>query len=264
MGTRIVRGRAFTDRDGSHDPKVVLINETMATRYWATGEAIGRQLVVSGPGGGDYEVIGVVEDGKINQLIETPQPYLFFTLAQVPSSELTLIVDAGADAGSAARLIRNAVRELDPQMPLTSMMTLADHMRYASYESNVAAAAVSSLSATGLVLTVIGLYAVVSFVAARRTKEIGVRMALGAQPADIARGVLRHAVGLTLTGVGIGVGLSFVISHVLAGSLYGVSPSDPLTFLGTGTGLTTVALAASWWPARRAMRTNPVTALRME
>jgi putative ABC transport system permease protein len=263
MGTRIVRGRAFTDHDGPRDARVVLINETMARRYWPASDAIGQHLVVHGPGAGDYEVVGVFEDGKIIHLTESPQPYMCFAVAQVPSSEPTLIVDAKGDSRAAAT-VRDAIRALDPDMPTISIMTLAEHMRFARYESNLAAIIVGSLSAGGLMLSIIGLYGVVSFVVARRTKEIGVRMALGAQPRDIARSVLRQAMGLALTGVAIGVTLSLVVSRVLQGSLYGVSPSDPASFVGTAAGVLIVSLAASWWPARKAMRTDPVVALRTE
>lgn len=264
MGTRLVRGRAFTDRDGANDPKMVVINETMASRYWPDRTALGERIAVQGPGAGEFEVIGVVRNGKINRLTETPEPYMFFSLAQVPSSELTLIVQAGADPGRAAVVVRNVLRELDPRMPTLQMLTLAQHMRYASYEARVAAILVTSLSVAGLLLSLIGVYGVMSSNVASRTKEIGVRMALGAAPADILREVMRRAFVLALSGVGAGVAIALAVARVLSGSLYGVGPADPATFVVAAAGLTGMAMLASFGPARRATLVDPIASLRAE
>jgi len=233
----------------------------MARRYWPDGPAIGERIRVAGAGAGEFEVIGVVADGKINRLTEPPQPYLFFCFAQVPSSEATLIVQAGADPRRAAPAVREVVRGLNPRVPL-QMMTLTEHMKYASYEDRLVATVVTSLSVLGVSLTLIGLYGVVSFVVASRTREIGVRMALGARPADVLREVMRRAVVLTLIGTGIGVGLALAASQVLVSSLYGISAADPSVFAATAAGLLLVSLLSSWLPARRAMRVNPIDALR--
>lgn len=264
MGTRLVRGRAFTDRDGATGPKVVVINETMASRYWPDRTALGERIRVQGPGAGEFEVIGVVRDGKINRLTETPEPYMFFSLSQVPSAELTLIVQAGADPVRATVVVRNVLRELDPRMPTLQMLTLAQHMRYASYEARVAAILVASLSFAGLLLSLIGVYGVMSSTVASRTKEIGVRMALGAASADILREVMRRAFVLAMWGVGVGVAIALAVARVLAGSLYGVGPADPATFVAAAAALTCMAMLASWGPARRATLVDPIASLRAE
>jgi predicted permease len=264
MGTHLAAGRAFTERDGSTTPKVVVINETMAKLYWPGRPAVGQRLRVTGPGSGDYDVVGIVRDGKVNRLTEEPEPYMFFAQTQVPSSDLTLIVQAGADPTRAASTVREVLRRLDPRLPTMQMLTLSEHMRFASYEADLSSTIVGSLSVCGVLLSVIGLYGVISFVVARRTKEIGVRMALGAEPADIFRDVMGRALVLTLCGVGIGAVLAGMAMAGLGGSLYGISPWDPATFSVTAAALTAIALGASWWPGRRAMRIDPVQALRSE
>jgi predicted permease len=264
MGTRLVAGRGFTERDGPTSAKAVVINETMARKYWPEGTAIGRWLRVVGPGAGDYDVIGVVRDGKIGRLTEQPEPYLFFSLAQAPSGDLTLIVQAGPDPASAASTVRDVIHQIDPRLPTMQMLTLAEHMKFVSYEADLSSTVVGSLAVVGVLLSVIGLYGVVSFVVARRTKEIGVRMALGARSADIFRDVMGRALRLTLGGIGIGAVVVVLAMSALGGSLYGISRWDPPTFLFTALALTIVALVASWWPGRRAMRIDPVKALRSE
>jgi ABC-type antimicrobial peptide transport system permease subunit len=219
---------------------------------------------VKGPGAGDFEIVGIVQDGKYNSLSEKPDPYLFFSLLQAPSAELTLMVETGADPAAAAATVRNLLRQIDPRMPTMQMMTLEEHMRFAFYEPHLGAVVVGTLGAAGLALSLIGLYGVVTFVVARRTREIGVRMALGARPVDIFRAVLTRAIGLALGGVLVGTVLALLVTQALSGSIYGVSPLDPLSYLSTAALLVIVSAAASWWPARRATQVDPVRALRAE
>ena len=262
MGTHVRAGRVFTDGDTEASQKVVVINETMARRYWPTGAAVGRSLHVEGIG--ECVVVGVVQDGKYRSLYEDPDPYLFFPLAQVPSGELTLMVRTDADPVAGAHAIREVLRTLDPRMPFMQVLTLEEHARFGSYETRVASIVLGYLGGVGLVLSLTGLYGVVTFVVARRTREIGIRMALGARPLDIFRNVLARS--LTLAGVGAGAGavLGWIATRGMAHSMYGINPGEPLMFLVTGLLLILVSAGASMWPARRAMRVNPVTALRSE
>jgi putative ABC transport system permease protein len=263
MGTRILRGRAFVDADRATAPKVVIINEAMAAKYWPNGDALGGRVRIGG-GAGDYQIVGIAQDGKYNQLTEAPQPYMFFAIAQAPVSEATLIVDAGPNPGSAAATVRNALQQMDPHMPTLQMLTLAQHLRFASYPIRMAAIAVGALGSSGLLLSVVGLYSVISFLVARRTREIGIRMAIGASPGDIRRAVMRHALLLAAAGGALGALGAFALAQLLAGSLYGVSPSDPVTFTSVLAGVVAVSLLASWAPARRAMRVDPMVSLRAE
>ena len=264
MGTPIVRGRAFTDRDGATAPRVAIVNETMAKRYWPDGQALGARFEVRGPGGGEFEVVGIARDGKINRLTETPQPYMFFALSQMPSSELTVIIQAGADPRRAAPIARSVVAGIDPRMPTLQMLTLEEHLRYGTYEARVLAILVSSLSIAGLILALLGVYSTMSAAVATRTKEIGVRMALGAAPGDILREVAGRTATIAAWGVGLGAGAALAAGRLLAGSLYGVGPSDPATFAAVALGLMSVSLLASWAPCRRAARVDPVDSLRAE
>jgi predicted permease len=264
MGTRVLHGRAFSDEDHAKAAKVVVVNDTIARKYWPDGSAVGRTIRVIGPGAGDFHIVGVVQDGKYINLSEKPDPYLFFSLLQVPSAQLTLMVQTDADPGAAAATVRNVLKQIDPRMPTMQMMTLEEHTRFAFYEPHLWAVVVGNLGAAGLVLSLIGLYGVVAFVVARRTREIGVRMALGARPADIFRSVLTRALELALCGVLVGTGIALPVTQGLSGSIYGVSPLDPLSFMSTAALLVTVSAVASWWPARQAMQVDPVRALRAE
>jgi predicted permease len=264
MGTRLVRGRAFTEQDTANAARVMVVNETMANRYWPDGSAVGRTIRVKGPGAGDFEIIGVAEDGKYNSLGEKPDPYLFFPVLQVPSGQLTLMVRADAGPGAAAAIVRRVLTDLDPRMPTMQIITLEEHTRFAFFEPHLAAVVVGNLGGAGLVLSLVGLYGVVAFVVARRTREIGVRMALGARPADVFRTVMTRALWLALGGVLAGAAVGFLVARTIAGSIYGVSPADPLSFIATALLLVIVSALASWWPARRAMQVDPVRALRAE
>jgi len=174
------------------------------------------------------------------------------------------MVQTDQDPGAAATIVRNVIKQLDPRMPTMQMTTLEEHTRYALYEPHLAAVVVGNLGAAGLVLSFAGLYGVVAWVVARRTREIGVRMALGARPADILRAVLTRAFGLALAGVLAGTVIALLVTQALSGSIYGVSPLDPLSYVSTAALLMIVSAVASWWPARRAMQVDPVHALRAE
>lgn len=264
MGTRIRQGRAFTVGDTESAPKVAVINETMSRRYWPDGSAVGRSLRVIGPRAGDYLIVGLAQDGKYNSLYETPEPYLFFAVEQVPSGELTLMVRTDMESGVAARSIRETLAALDPRMPALQITTLEEHTRFGSYETRVASIVMGNLAGAGLILSLVGLYSVVAFTVARRTREIGLRMALGAQRADIFRNVMTRSLTLATAGVSAGAVLAWLATRGLAPLVYGVNPADPIAFAATAAALVLVSAAASWWPARRATRVDPVNAIRTE
>ena len=265
MGTRLLRGRAFAERDNADAGRVVIVNETMARKYWPDGTAVGRTIRVKGPMAADFEIIGIVQDGKYNRLNERPDPYLFFSLLQAPSSELTLMVEpnADADAGAAAANIRDVLKQLDPRMPTLRMMTLEEHTRFAYYEPHVTAVVVGNLGGVGLLLSLVGLYGVVAFIVARRTREIGVRMALGARPADIFRAVLTRQWTRAVRGARRSRNRPAGDAGPCRIDLTAL-PSDPFSYASTGALLMIVSAIASCWPAYRAMRVNPARALRTE
>lgn len=263
IGTRLLRGRDFADADRTGAPGVVVISRTMAERFWPGADPIGRRVLVGG-GKTSHEIIGIAQDIKINNLRETPQPYFYLCLYQRPSGDLTLIARVTGDERDAAPAVRDAIRTAEPRLPMAQMMTLRDHMRAATFQTRVLAILVGVMGAVGLLLAIVGLYGVVAYLVSRRAQEFGVRLALGARPADILRSVLKQGLAMALAGAAVGVVGALVAGRALAGVFYGVSSADPITLAASALVLLVVALVASYVPARRASRVDAVTALRAE
>jgi ABC-type antimicrobial peptide transport system permease subunit len=259
MGTRMIQGAGFPAALGAADPKLVVINEAMAQKYWPGGDALGRTLRITGAG--SFQIAGIVETGKYLSVTETPDPYLFFACDQMPSGELTFAI-AAPDPGAIAPAVRATLARLDPRMPIMSMLTLDDEVGLAMYEARTLAGVMTSLASVGLGLSLIGLYAVIAFLVTRRRREIGVRMALGAQPRDVVMDVLRQTAVLAGWGVAVGVVVGAAVGRTLAGSLVGISPFDPATYLGAIAVVAITCLLATWPPSRRAARVDPAVTLR--
>jgi putative ABC transport system permease protein len=269
MGIRLVRGRDFEAGDGPAAQGVVLINQTMARRFWPDGDPIGRHVIVpAGSGatpGRDCEIVGVVQDGKYLSLNEPPEPYFYLPYAQQPWGEMTVIVRVSTDARAMTGVFRRQVTELDAAMPVMQVTTIDEHMQSALVGQRAVAALVGALGGFGLLLSVIGLYGVVAFLVSRRTREIGIRIALGAGRADVIRGVVVHGGKLAAVGIALGIGLALaVMSELGQDAVYGLSRFDPLTYAATGLLVLMTAVAGSFVPARRAARVDPIAALRSE
>jgi putative ABC transport system permease protein len=265
MGTRILEGSGFPLRVTASDPKVVVINEAMARRYWPNESALGRPLRVLGPGpSGTFTIVGVVETGKYSSLTESPDPYLFFALEQMPTSEPTVVIRTTGDPASLAPAVRQILRDLDPRLPTLQMITLDQHMGFALYEPRFMVALIGTLGLFGLALSLTGLYAVMAFVVATRRREFGVRLALGAKPADLIRHVLWQGAQLIGAGLAAGILLALMATQTMSGSLVGLTPFDPLTYLPVSALLGIVGLAAAWHPAHRASRTDPASVLKTD
>jgi putative ABC transport system permease protein len=263
MGISILRGRAFGKEDGEASPCVVMINETLARRLWPGEEAVGRQLLIGGPKGRECVVIGVARDGKYLHLTELEDSYLYLPFSQEGGGgELTLLVQTAGDPRNLADAIRKGVQGVDKNMMILSMMTLSEHMRYAAFEGRTAMQLVATLGLLGLLLAAVGLYGLVSYAVSGRTREIGVRIALGAQRGDIVRMVLAQGVRLTLLGAGIGLALGIALMRVLNGYVFGAKGFDLPSFVLPTVLLAGVAFAASYIPAHRATRVDPAEALR--
>jgi predicted permease len=262
MGIRILRGRAFDKEDRDAGPGVVMINETLARRLWPDVEAVGRHILVGGPKGRDCAVIGVAQDGKYNRLLEQQDTYLYLPFSQEMAGEMSFLVQTTVAPGDVATAVRQRVAAVDKNITIVNIMTLSEHMRYASYEGRTAAQLVSTLGLLGLLLAAVGLYGLVSYAVSGRTREIGVRIALGAQRWDIVRMVLGQGVRVTLPGVGIGLALGIGLMRLLNGYVFGTGGFDLTSFLLPAVLLAGVALAASYFPAHRATRVDPAVALR--
>jgi predicted permease len=268
MGIRIVKGRAFTASDTAGTAPVVLINQTMAKRFWLNRDPIGTHIIVADPTGPpasrDCEIVGVVQDGKYLYLDESQQPYLYLHYAQQGRGEMTVIARVHGDAASMVGEFRRQVWRIDPAMPIMQVTTIDEHMQTALVLERALATFVGVLGGLGLTLSVVGLYGIISFLVSRRTREIGIRIALGALPTDVIRGVLVDGGRLALVGIAIGLGLAAAAMGVLGDKLYGIDRWDPPTYIGTAIIVLAVALAGSYGPARRASRVDPIRALRME
>jgi macrolide transport system ATP-binding/permease protein len=260
MGTRLMEGRAFTSADNRSAASIVIVSQTMASRFWPGQEALGRQIVVEGKAS---QIVGIVEDAKINKVHEDAEPYMYFPFAQRQQSEGTLIVEAEGRTGPLVDRIRSEIRSVDKNVPV-DVRTLSYLMRQAYWEDQMAAGFVATLGLLAIFIGMLGLYGVVSFVVNRRKQEIAIRMALGAERRDIVRLVLGQGLALAAVGTGVGLVAAFGATRLMADMLYGVRPTDPIAFAGSAALVILVALAASWIPARRAASIDPMRALRTE
>ena len=261
LGIPIVRGRGITSHDTAGAPAVAVINETMARRYWPGRDPIGGTIRF---GRGPVTVVGIAKDGKYSRLSEEPRNYLYLPVLQNYRPDLLLHVKTDADPALVLPSLRAAVRELDPNLPLFDVRTIDEHMRISTFIARMAASMLALFGVLGLLLAAVGLYGVIAFNAAQRTREIGIRMALGADRGEVVRILLRDGVVLGGTGIAIGLALAFGAGRLVAGQLTGISASDPVSFWGTATVFAAVTAAACLIPARRAARLDPLAALRRD
>ncbi len=261
MRTPILSGRDFEDSDEAAAQRYVIINDAMARRYWTGREPLGAKLRV---GDTECRVIGVAQTGKYNNLSEDPVPYLYFPIWQFSRSDVTLLVRGAGDPGNYAAPIRALVREMDPGVALFNVVRLPDYMGGPLYASRMAASFLGLLGILALALATVGLYSVMAYVVAQQAREIGIRVALGAQRRDVLAMVARHGLTLTTVGVAFGLAGAFGTTRFARSLLYGVDPAEPLTYLGLSLGLYFVALLACLVPAFRATRVDPLVALRCE
>jgi macrolide transport system ATP-binding/permease protein len=261
MGIPLVKGRGVTSRDAAGQPAVAVVNETMARRYWPGRDPIGATIRF---GRGPVTIVGVARDGKYSRLSEDPRNYIYLPALQNYRPDLVLHVKTDADPAIVLPAVRAAVRELDPNLPLFDVRTIDEHMRISTFIARMAASMLGLFGILGVLLAGVGLYGVIAFNAAQRTREIGLRMALGAGRGQVVWLVLRDGFVLAAIGIAVGLGLAFGAGRLVAGQLTGVSGADPVSFAGTAALLGAVAAIACLLPARRASALNPLTALRRE
>jgi predicted permease len=263
MSTSLMQGRDFTEQDDEKAPPVALINETFARRFWPGQDAIGKRFSQGSPDSRPIEVIGVVENGKYALLSEDPQPLVCRPLSQAYSGATTVIARGQTDPRELLGLIRNEAQQLDPHLPLSGKL-LAEQMAVSLLPARIAASIFGTFGALALALAAIGIYGVMSYTVSRRTHEIGVRVALGAQTSDVLKLAIGQGMRLALLGVVIGISAALALARLMTSLLFGVSAADPLTYAGTAALLMAVALLACYIPARRATKIDPMVALRYE
>ncbi|HVF70618.1 MAG TPA: ABC transporter permease [Chthoniobacterales bacterium] len=259
-----LRGRDFTEQEDKKENRVAIVNETFAKKFFPGQEAIGKRFNFSGPENPLWEIIGVCGDGKYNSLGEEPKAAIFRPQLRDYSTGVALVARTARDTRSTLAAIQREMRSLDPTLPLYEVKTLTEHMKIPLFPARMAAGALGSFGILALVLAAVGIYGVMSYVVAGRTREIGLRMALGARGANVRRLILRQGMTLALIGSGIGLLIAFLATRLLKTVLYGVSAVDATTFIGVTLLLGTVALLACWIPALRASRVDPMVALRAE
>ena len=266
VGIPILRGRDFTEEVKQGAPKVVIINETMAHRFFANEEPLGRRLRVRPRGGQpvSYEIIGVVRDSKYLSLGEDPAPFLFFPYLQNPFPVMTLLVRANGNPKNLTGAVRHEVQALDANLPPFNVVTLTENIDISLFPARFGALLLGGFGLLALVLATVGIYGVMSYSVGQRTHEIGIRMALGAQVNSVLKLVVGQGMLLAVIGVAVGLAAAFVLSRVVKSLLYGVSATDLVTFAGIALLLIVVALLACYIPARRAAKIDPMVALRYE
>ncbi|MBA2340497.1 MAG: ABC transporter permease [Pyrinomonadaceae bacterium] len=264
MNIKLVAGRDFTVSDREGAPGVVIINEAFARLFWPNQNPLGKRLSREGAEGPFLEVIGVARDAKYNTLGEDTLPYFYQPFWQHYRSEMTLQVRSVGDPRTLLAPVREQIRLLDKNLPVSNVRTLNEHLSGALLLPRIGAGLLGAFGFLALLLASVGLFGVMSFSVARRTREIGIRMALGARGADVLKLVLREGMTLVIVGVCLGLAASFALTRAMTSLLYGVSATDPLTFAGVALLLTSVALVASYIPARRASKVDPMIALRYE
>ena len=265
LDLRLVRGRDFTDADKTGAPRVAIVNEAFARVAWGTPDAIGRTIELNDDPSGGWQqatIVGIAADARVIWLDARVDPYIYVPLAQRYTPRLALVVkNAGA---TSIPDMRTAIREINPDMPVSQAMPMTDVTALTLIPQRIAAGVAGSLGVICLLLAAIGIYGMTSYSVNRRVREIGIRVALGADGSSVLRLMLRQAIVLTFVGVAIGLGVSAVAAVVLASLLVGVPRIDPLTFGSSAMLFIIVALAASYLPARRATRVDPMIALRAE
>jgi predicted permease len=259
----LAKGRDFTEQDGKESQRVVIVNQTFAERYWPGQEPIGKQ-VVSDFTKESFTVVGVARNAKYNQLNEAPIPFVYLPLYQVYRAGMTINARVSGDPLAFSKAIDQAVHELDPDVVVFDITTLDLRRQLSTLAVRIGGTFVGAFGLLALVLAAIGVYGVTSYTTNQRTHEIGIRLALGASRTDVLRLILRRGILLTMLGLVIGLGLSFGVTRFMQSLLLGVSSTDALTFVGVALLLSVVVLVACLIPARRAMRVDPIQALRYE
>jgi predicted permease len=262
MEMPLVEGREIDEGDTETAATVFLVNESFARRFWPGRSPLGEQMTAARMQGA---VVGVVADADYRSIGETPRPAFFMSLAQFPRARATLVARTAPDAAPGLlAAIRDEVRAIDPSLPIASLRTMSDVLAAEILPQRVGAVLLLAAGGVGLFLSVLGLYGVIAYLVSQRTREMGVRMALGATTPGIVRMVLSRGLVLSLAGVGIGTVAALVGTRFLRSFLYTVDPADPLVFGVTVVAVVAVSALAAYVPARRAATTDPTVALRSE
>ncbi len=257
----LVHGRDFDERDHEGAPGVVIINEAMARRYWPRGDALGRHITLAK----DWlEIVGIAKDVKNRSLSEGPQPFLYMPLLQDYRSNMILVARTAGEPEKMFHAVQAEVAMLDPQMPIFDAKTFDDHIGVSLFLQRMAATLLSIFGLLALTLSAVGLYGVMAYTVSQRTRELGIRIAVGAQRLDVLNLILGQGLFLSAIGMTGGLVIALIVTRFAAHLLYGISAADPVTFTSVALVLLGVALLACYFPARRATKVDPLIALRTD
>ena len=263
LGITLLRGRLFSSQDNETTPKVAMINDALARKYFPNGDALGKRF--KRPADSDWTtVIGVIADARAESLADSGVPEIYLSLYQRTAKDLAIFMRGRLDPAVNPVEIRRQVQSVDPELPVFGAQQLTEAVSDSLSERRFSMEMIGLFAFTTLLLAGLGMYGVISLLVSERTHEIGIRLALGAQRRNILRMILRQGLALAIMGAAVGLAAGLIVSYLMAGVLYGVRPADPLTFAGVALLLLGVALLASYIPARRAIRVDPMTALRYE
>jgi predicted permease len=265
MGIPLSRGRSYTEQEVAEKRNVVVVSESFARKYFPGEEALGQRVVVEmSQTPQPAEIVGIVGDVKHYGLEGEDKPTVYIPQADLVYPFMNLVVRTKGDPLSLATAVRKEIQAIDAEQPVANVRTMEDWLADSVGRARFSAGLLGAFSLVALLLAAVGIYGVMSYAVAQRTHEIGVRVALGAQGRDILRMVFGH--GLTLAGIGLAAGLvgAFALTRLMSSLLYQVSATDPLTYAAISAFLLLVALLACYVPARRAMKVDPMTALRYE
>jgi len=269
LGISLLQGRDFTTNDRAGTPPVVIVSEATARRFWPNREAVGQRIRIGGPQAPEFTVVGVAANARFRDLtgdLYAPraEPDVYFPLAQRTNTNLALAMRVEGDPTTYVKALQTAVRGVDAGVPTFAVAPLSDNLRAVSATSRFASIAMGAFSVVALALAAIGIYGVMAYLVAMGRREIAIRMALGGERGDVVRMVLRLGLQLVGAGLAIGVTASFATNRLLRSQLWNISPNDPMTFATAIGAVLLIAIVACWVPARRAVRVEPMVALRHE
>jgi predicted permease len=267
IGMTLQRGRLLSELDKENAPTVAVLNDAFARTYWPNDDAVGKHLKLNNARGTTMNpswttVVGVIADARTESLAEASVPQIYLSLYQHRPKDLAIFLRGRLDRAATPIELREQVQLINPELPVFGAQTLNDMVSASLSERRFSMEMVGLFALTALLLAGLGIYGVISYIVSERTHEIGIRLALGAQSRNILRMVLRQGLALAIAGAAVGLVCALIVSHLMAGLLYGVRPTDPLTFAGVALLLIGVALLACYIPARRAIRVDPLVALR--
>jgi putative ABC transport system permease protein len=264
MRIPLLRGRSFGVQDLGAAPRVALVNEPFVRRFFPQEDAIGKRLIYGRDGSVLLEIVGVVGGVRHDELQTAPRPEVYVPNVQEPGLFMNVVVRTAGDPAHVASALRTAVAVADADIPISAVRTMDDLISNSLAQPRFSMLLLALFALIALALAAVGLYGVISYTVSQRTREIGIRMALGAEPRDILRLVIARGLRMTALGVIIGLATAFAVTRLLASILFEVGPFDPGSFAGLPLLLAAIALVASWIPARRAAHVDPLVSLRNE